>query len=528
LDATGFACSDGAASTKEIPKSITQVGFGAVTFEFVPTDADDFKLRGLACIGGQVPGRQTVPRAELWGAIQTLIRVSPQVDFDLGIDASYVTKGVLNRHALEMSLNGDLWNIFFEILDSRTGNTNIFKIKSHLDEEGPSVIMQKRIRFDHLIGNTLADEVAGAAVERCKPDLNKISKARRCERHGFLIAKRLALVQADAWEKRAAAGDIFEMQELPSHPVISLVEVTQSVKERLIDHGHRLSRTSKGFKCEGCKVTRSAKNFKYWESNRCRPRPPAHLIIENKKAKLSIIGNGNLVSTDASHSSSSSDPAVGSAVASQLPPSAPVTHGFDDEEGEFLEEDHEATAEPSDHDPELAPQHEEPATPAPSTGRLGKRLRCKTNRRDTAYADVIPLGSRLEAQTRKRKVRQANLAFSREDSAARKRASTIMASNASSITEWLDNKGQPLPTAYDDDFIEAIHSSHVIKAVNSKSDAIFCDRCGAYSDGGPLRLLRSTCTGVVAPCRRYWHTVLLSGKVPGPGVRIPSSCKRSL
>ena len=146
-----------------------------------------------------VPGRQTVPRSELWGAIHTLGSTAPTIAVSIGIDASYVVNGTNNRGALIAGPNGDLWSILYKIIDGRTGTTTIYKVKSHLDEKGPRAIKDKLISFDHLVGNTLADEVAEAAANRARPEANAIKSARCCESWGFSIAERLAIIQADIW-----------------------------------------------------------------------------------------------------------------------------------------------------------------------------------------------------------------------------------------------------------------------------------------------------------------------------------------
>ena len=51
----------------------------------------------LAIIGGETLGRQTVPRAELFGAIGLIRRVHVNVCARNGADAAYVTNGVYNR-----------------------------------------------------------------------------------------------------------------------------------------------------------------------------------------------------------------------------------------------------------------------------------------------------------------------------------------------------------------------------------------------------------------------------------------------
>ena len=101
---------------------------------------------------------------------------------------------------LEQGLNGDLWSILFQLIDERSGVTDVIKVKSHLEDEGPSVIAQNKIGFHHMLANSLADVVAEEAAKRLLPDLNLERKAKKAERVGIGVAKRLALVQADIYE----------------------------------------------------------------------------------------------------------------------------------------------------------------------------------------------------------------------------------------------------------------------------------------------------------------------------------------
>ena len=65
-----------------------------------------------------------------------------------------------------------------------------------------------------MVGNSLADAVAEEAASRVKPDLNCIKAAKRCEMLGFIVAKRLALIQADIWTAKDMAGDIYELDRV--------------------------------------------------------------------------------------------------------------------------------------------------------------------------------------------------------------------------------------------------------------------------------------------------------------------------
>ena len=86
--------------------------------------------------------------------------------------------------------NGDLWSILFQLIDERSGVTDFNKVKSHLEDAGPSVIKQNKVAFHHMQANSLADLVAEETAKRLLPDLNQERKAKWAER----VAKRLAFV----------------------------------------------------------------------------------------------------------------------------------------------------------------------------------------------------------------------------------------------------------------------------------------------------------------------------------------------
>ena len=58
-----------------------------------------------------------------------------------------------------------------------------------------------------MLANSLADVVAEEAAKRLLRDLNLEREAKKAGRVGIGVAERLALVQADIWAKRGAAGD---------------------------------------------------------------------------------------------------------------------------------------------------------------------------------------------------------------------------------------------------------------------------------------------------------------------------------
>ena len=193
--------SDGSGRSRKIPQTLRQVAFGVATFDMHIRNDTCFTLQHTGHLGG----RQTVPRAELWGAIQILSRMDGKTNIQIPIDARYVARGIIHRGDLEQGPNGDLWSILFQLIDGRSGVNDVIKVKSHLEDAGPSVIKQNKIAFHHMLANALADVVAEEAAKRLLPDLNLERKAKVAERIG--VATRLALVQANIWAKRSEAGE---------------------------------------------------------------------------------------------------------------------------------------------------------------------------------------------------------------------------------------------------------------------------------------------------------------------------------
>ena len=172
----------------------------------------------------------------------------------------YVTRGIAHRGGLVQGPNGDLWSILFQLIDERSGVTHFIKVKSHLEDAGPSVIKQNKIAFHHMPANSLADVVAEEAAKRLLPDLNLERKAKWAERVGVGVAKRLALVQADIWAKRSEAGDIYELDPLLVEAATCTRTAFSTLVDELAHQGHLLVRHNKGLRCKVCNVYRAYKH----------------------------------------------------------------------------------------------------------------------------------------------------------------------------------------------------------------------------------------------------------------------------
>ena len=71
-----------------------------------------------------------------------------------------------------------------------------------------------------------------------------------------------------------------------------------------------------------------------------------------------------------------------------------------------------------------------------------------------------------------------------------------------------------------------IHESHAIKAVKGDVNAFYCNRCGAWNTGGPLKSMSKPCIGHVATYRQFQYRLLCLGVIPARGAKTPGHAKR--
>ena len=96
----------------------------------------------IAFIFSRVPGKQTVPRSELWALLLVMQRMKTGGRYKVFIDASYVINGLQARTVnYTRGSNGDIWTRIFAELD-RVGSLDAVKVKSHItsNEQWENVI----------------------------------------------------------------------------------------------------------------------------------------------------------------------------------------------------------------------------------------------------------------------------------------------------------------------------------------------------------------------------------------------------
>ena len=196
-------------------------------------------------MGGEVPGAQTVPRAEAWAATALLSKVHANAVARLGIDASYVVDGVSKRQRLEKGKNGDIWLLFFALLQYRTADLGVAKVTSHLEEVGTQAVMEQYAFLCDIIENALADEAATIAAELLKPSKEKCLKAEALEEETFLICIRLGFTQARVWELTHDCL-LYEAPPETEEPALYISSHLKQLSSEFVDRGHLLELAYRG------------------------------------------------------------------------------------------------------------------------------------------------------------------------------------------------------------------------------------------------------------------------------------------
>ena len=198
-----------------------------------------------------------------------------------------MTRSIAHRGDLEQGPNGDLWSILFQLIDDHSGVTDVIKVKSHLEDEGPSVITKNKIGFHRMLATLWQ-------VRWVKRRLN--DKAKKAERVGIGVAKRLALVQADIWAKRGAAGDIDELEPLVAAEETRTTSAVETVVDELAQQGHLLIRHNRGLKCEACNLRRANRQFSFWNRTP-HVQPMSSPNSETRKDSTTRVLRKNLILT---------------------------------------------------------------------------------------------------------------------------------------------------------------------------------------------------------------------------------------
>ena len=185
----------------------------------------------------------------------------------IGIDAAYVVDGVAKRSRLEKGKNGDLWSLFFALLDLRTAELGIAKVWSHIEDCADQAIQAGEAQLCDIIGNALADEAAAIAARLLRPSSVACNEKANLHRIAFNICIRLAFTQAREWELFADAR-LYEAPPEIEHTDTTIGTAFQRAEDELTESGHDLYIERRGdmlgHRCSRCKKLKAQKNFNEW------------------------------------------------------------------------------------------------------------------------------------------------------------------------------------------------------------------------------------------------------------------------
>ncbi len=267
IERGGQVYTDGAGPIGRPARPGAHVHAGAVAV--IPeADGNGTKLGDFALLMGQVPGKQTVPRAEIWALVLAASAAPAGQDFEVGIDASYVTNGCSRADLVACGLNGDLWCTLFNVVADRGGRVVVKKVESHLAEKGAAHIITKRPTVGDVTGNAMADQAANLARQLDGRDGQDLQWSTAYGRT-VNIVKRLAVIQARIWQSRDGAK-LYEPIAAEDGPTITKQSAIQEAVAAIGRAGHHVVAKDNGFRCTRCGHWR--KHIQDWAKEKCRRR----------------------------------------------------------------------------------------------------------------------------------------------------------------------------------------------------------------------------------------------------------------
>jgi hypothetical protein len=459
---TGIVYTDGAGGPDAFPEPLRRVACGAAAYS--PATADTGRRLALLCAA--VPGRQTVARAEVWGAVTALRALPLDAAVAVYSDASYVTNGVSRIGRLCTGPNGDVWTPLRDILVTRTGVTAFRKVKAHL--AGRDVACGT-LSQHALVGNALADAAAGHASALAQ--LHESIAEWYSHQIGLatLVIRRLAAIEAHIWTTSLAPEVPFIADPPPAPP--TLRAAVSSHLEALAARGHSLRRDGDWLRCTTCLRRARPLNHSFWARTPCTSAPP--LGVRRRGPPRHHAASSSAAPPPPPAGAPHGDPSPPSCAEASEPSATPALgaapHPFDDSDDAF---DDGEDAPPSPPSPPAAPS---PDGPRPGSGdppHTSHRLAVGARRSAVATARV--LRSNAGAQARATLHRAWPLAIAAAPSSAAASAGA---------------PGAPLPPH----LWAGAHASHDLRATTDGT-TLYCAHCGAYAR---LRLvsLRLPCPG---------------------------------
>ena len=266
------------------PSVVCVAGSGGASLQW-----DKGQLQSAVGFIANVPGRQTVPRAEVH-AVNNALKISGVSAHMMHIDAdaTYVTKGQYgagnpkNEH-LHSGPNDDLWATFRQL---RGSEATIAKVKAH---EGIPADDAGDDHFQRWIANAVADVLAKVAVKHFCVDPLVAEFLRKIVTVAYLSLLRLTLsefVSRNAFQNMGT----WELQEgLQS---LNVRSCTFDCAEKLAVSRHELVKVGtvkQRIRCVRCGYSTPASQLRLWNEIECGNRMPTSMKGREATACHSIL-----------------------------------------------------------------------------------------------------------------------------------------------------------------------------------------------------------------------------------------------
>ena len=155
-----------------------------------------------ASLQALVPGKQTVPRAELWAAICLADKAAVGASIDVVIDNQGVINGIRKRKThLTSVINGDLWTLLYRACDEKQLSINTIKAKSHI--KNAEQWTHYNMDIEKYLDNEVAGEAAGSFAKELERPRGHQEQDAEVINTAYLIALRVGAIEARCWQKAA-------------------------------------------------------------------------------------------------------------------------------------------------------------------------------------------------------------------------------------------------------------------------------------------------------------------------------------
>ncbi len=279
------AYTDGSGGLRHAPSSVRRAGSGVAVIDIGMTeDGNGERVEKLEMAIGGVSGRQTSARAELVAAAMVIRSSRAEADITIHPDATYITGGFHKWRDVGRckGANGSMWEDLYRETDDKGLTVNVDKVKAHVDVKE---YVQGQMVMRDFVGNFLADALAGAAAQRAQSDLAPSLEVERWHGRAFMIAKRLACIEAHAWQRQRT---LCAPCPLPEWQPPQSEEAGNRLAEAIAASGHRL-RTRRGrMFCVRCRRHRAISDYDTWTTQPCvvKRRAEARREIDRLSKRL--------------------------------------------------------------------------------------------------------------------------------------------------------------------------------------------------------------------------------------------------